>query len=158
MKPDERAAAVTRLTFLVAAVLVWAAAIFYRLFSMQVLQHLKYVALARKQQEKENTVPASRGYIYDRRGRPLAISVPVDSVCVDPRHVPDKSVAAELMAPILNLDREKLEKYLRGAAEDHRGFVSVKRKISSEESRRLHDLKCDWIQFRTESEIGRAHV
>ena len=83
MNPDERAGAVTRLTFLVAAVLFWAAAIFYRLFSMQVVHHLKYLTLARRQQEKVNPVPAPRGYIYDRTGRPLAISVPVDSVSVD---------------------------------------------------------------------------
>lgn len=151
MNPDERAAAVKRLTFLVAAVLFWAAAIFYKLVSMQVLHHQKYVTLARKQQEHVITVQAPRGYIYDRTGRPLAISVPVDSVFVNPLRLPDVSVAAEVMAPILGLDRAKLEKDMRDAAEDHRGFMWVKKKISSEESRRLHDLKCDWIEFQPES-------
>ena len=151
MNPDERAAEVKRLTILVAAVFMWAAAIFYQLFSIQVSQHLEYVAAARKQQERTRPIPAPRGYIYDRTGRPLAISVPVDSVSVDPRHVPDLSVAAELLAPILSLDRQKLEQELKDAAADHRGFVSLKRKVSAEESRRLRDLKCDWIQFHTES-------
>jgi cell division protein FtsI (penicillin-binding protein 3) len=151
VNPDERAAAVKRLTFLVAAVLIWAAAIFYKLVSMQVLHHQKYVTLARKQQEHVITVQAPRGYIYDRNGKPLAISVPVDSVFVNPLRLPDVSVAAEVMAPILNLDRAKLEKEMRDAVEDHRGFLWVKKKISSEESRRLHDLKCDWIEFQPES-------
>ena len=152
MNPDERAAAVKRMAFLIAAVLIWAAAVFFELVSLQVVRHQKYLAAAHKQQEQINPVPAPRGYIYDRTGRPLAISMPVDSVSVDPRHVPDISVAAELLAPILNLDRRELETDLRDAAQDrHRGFVSVKRKISSEESRRLRDLKCDWIQFQTES-------
>ena len=84
MNPDERAAEVKRLTLLVAAVLIWAAAIFYQLFSVQVSHHLEYVAAARKQQERVRPIPAPRGYIYDRTGRPLAISVPVDSVSVDP--------------------------------------------------------------------------
>ncbi len=139
------------MTFLVAAVLIWAAAIFYRLISMQVVHHQKYLTLARKQQEHVIPVQAPRGYIYDRKGRPLAISVPVDSVFVNPLRLPDISVAAELIAPILSLDRTKLEKDFRDAAEDHRGFLWVKRKISPEESRRLRDLKCDWIEFQSES-------
>jgi cell division protein FtsI (penicillin-binding protein 3) len=151
VNPDERAAAVKRLTLLVAAVLIWAAAIFYQLISMQVVHHRKYVALARRQQEHLMAVQAPRGYIYDRTGRPLAISVPVDSVFVNPLRLPDISVAAEVLAPILDLDAQKLQKEFRDAADDHRGFVWVKKKISPEESRRLRDLQCDWIEFQSES-------
>lgn len=151
MNLNERAAAVKRMTFLVAAVLFWAAVIFYRLISMQVVHHQKYLTLARKQQEHVIPVQAPRGYIYDRTGRPLAISVPVDSVFVNPLRLPDISVAAELIAPILSLDRTKLEKDFRDAVEDHRGFLWIKRKISNEESRRLRDLKCEWIEFQSES-------
>ncbi len=151
MNPVERAAAVKRLTFLVAAVLIWAAAIFYHLVSMQVLHHQRYATLARKQQEHVLTVQAPRGYIYDRTGRPLAISMPVDSVFVNPLRLADISVAAEVIAPVLNLDRHKLEQDIRDAVEDHRGFLWVKRRISAEESRRLHELKCDWIEFQPES-------
>jgi cell division protein FtsI (penicillin-binding protein 3) len=151
VNPDERAAAVKRLTFLVAAVLLWAAAIFYKLISMQVLHHQKYVTLARKQQEQVLTIRAPRGYIYDRTGRPLAVSVPVDSVFVNPIRLPDISIAAEVLAPILGLDRDKLERDIRAAAADHRGFMWVKKKISFEESRRLRELKCDWIEFQPES-------
>lgn len=151
MNPDERAAAVRRLTFLVAAVLIWAAAVFYKLISVQVLHHRQYVAIARKQQEHSIKVEAPRGSIYDRNGRPLAISVPVDSVFVNPIRLNDISIAAEMLAPILKLDQKKLEKSFKDAVDDHTGFLWVKRKISAEESRRLHDLKCDWIEFQTES-------
>jgi cell division protein FtsI (penicillin-binding protein 3) len=151
VNPDERAAAVRRLTFLIAAVLIWTAAIFCRLVSMQVMQHQKYLALARRQQEHVITIQAPRGYIYDRTGRPLAISVPVDSVFVNPLRLPDIATNAAVIAPILKLERQKLEQELRQAAGDHRGFLWVKRKISAEESRRLRDLKCDWIGLQTES-------
>jgi cell division protein FtsI (penicillin-binding protein 3) len=151
VNPDERAAAVKRLTFLVAAVLIWAAAIFYRLISMQILHHQKYVALARKQQEQILTIRPPRGYIYDRNDVRLAISVPVDSVFVNPLRLPDISVAAELIAPILSLDQGKLEREMRTAAAEHRGFLWIKKKISFEESRRLRDLKCEWIEFQPES-------
>lgn len=151
MKPDEGDPAITRLTFLVAAVLIWAAAIFSKLFSMQILHHQKYLVLAHRQQEHVLTVQAPRGNIFDRTGHPLAMSVPVDSVFVNPLLLKDISVAAELMAPILKLDARKLEQDMREAARDHRGFMWVKRKISTEESKRLHDLKCDWIEFQPES-------
>ncbi len=81
----------------------------------------------------------------------LAASVPVDSVFVNPLRLPDISVAAEMISPILNLNRPELEKELKEAAGDHRGFLWIKRKISAEESKRLHELKCDWIEFQTES-------
>ena len=51
----------------------------------------------------------------------------------------------------MGLDSQKLESDLRAAAADHRGFIWIKRKISAEESRRLRDLKCEWIEFQPES-------
>jgi cell division protein FtsI (penicillin-binding protein 3) len=151
VNPDERAAAVRRLTFLVAAVLIWAAAIFYRLISMQILHHKQYLFYAHRQQEHTITVQPPRGSIYDRSGRPLAISMPVDSVFVNPLRLADLGFAAETIAPILKLDSRELAQQFKSAVEDHRGFLWVKRKISAEESRRLHDLKCDWIEFQSES-------
>jgi cell division protein FtsI (penicillin-binding protein 3) len=139
------------LTFLVAAVLLWAAAVFFKLVSMQVLHHKQYLTYAHKQQEHVITVEAPRGSIYDRNGRPLAISVPVDSVFVNPLRLPDLPVAAEQLASILNLDQQQLYQQFKSAVDDHRGFLWVKRKVSNEESRRLRDLKCDWIEFQTES-------
>lgn len=118
---------------------------------MQVLHHQKYVTLARRQQEQNLTIRPPRGYIYDRYHVPLAISVPVDSVFVNPLRLADISVAAELLASVLNLNQAKLEQDLRTAANDHRGFMWVKKKISFDESRRLRDLKVDWIEFQPES-------
>ena len=48
---------------------------------------------------------------------------------------------------------QKLEKELKDAAVRRiiAGLSLLKRKISPEESHRLRDLKCDWIQFHTES-------
>src|SRR5262249_42265948 len=59
--------------------------------------------------------------------------------------------AAEVIAPILKMDRVKLESDLKSAVEDHRGFMWIKRKASFEESRRLRDLHLEWIEFQTES-------
>jgi cell division protein FtsI (penicillin-binding protein 3) len=148
---DERAAAVKRLTLLVAAVLLWAAAIFYNLISLQVGQHQHFVKLARKQQEHPVTVQAPRGDIYDRTHHLLAASTPVDSVFVNPLRLGDISMAAGILAPILDLDPILLQRDLQKADDDGYGFIWVKRRISAEESKRLHELKLEWIEFQSES-------
>jgi cell division protein FtsI (penicillin-binding protein 3) len=139
------------MAFLGAAVLVWAAAIFFNLLNLQVIKHQKYLTLAHSQQEHVIVVTAPRGYIFDRTGHPLAVSMPVDSVYVNPLRLPDASVAAEELAPILSLDQQKLESDLKEAAEAHRGFLWVKRRISPEESRRLRALGFSWVGYEPES-------
>ena len=103
-----RSAAVNRLTGLAAFLLVWALAIAGRLVTLQVVQHEKYAALARSQQEHEVDIPAPRGTILDRNGQPLAISVPVDSVSVNPQQIADLKLATEVLGNTLNLDQQVL--------------------------------------------------
>ena len=58
--------------------------------------------MARQQQELKVEIPAPRGAIFDRTGQPLAMSVPMESVFVNPLRVPDMGVASEILARILN--------------------------------------------------------
>ena len=89
-------AAVNRLTVLAAVLLFCGIGIFGRLVSLQVTQHEKYAALARSQQEHIVEMPAPRGSIFDRNNQPLALSVPVDSVSVNPMQVAEsEAVVAE---------------------------------------------------------------
>ena len=137
---------VVRLAFL------WAALIVARLIQLQVVQHAKFAEMARDQQQKEQEIRAPRGAILDRYGQRLAMSLPAESVVLDPLRVPDLSVAADILSKVLNLDHADLLLKLRTAAEDRRGFLWVKRKITREEAKRLRDLNLEWIEFRTESE------
>ena len=89
--------AINRLTFLSVALLLWAAAICYKLISLQVIHHAKYAAIARSQQEEKVEIPAPRGSIFDRNGQPLAISVPVDSVSVNPQQIENLRLAMEVL-------------------------------------------------------------
>ena len=80
------------------------------------------------------------------------MSLPAESVCVDPLRVPDLPIAADILSKILNLDSNDLLARMTEAAANKHGFVWVKRKISAEESQRLRDLKLEWIEFRSESQ------
>ncbi len=139
-----------RLNRLLWILLVWAAVIFGRLFSLQVIHHDDLARLAAQQQQKTKAIPAVRGSILDRAGQPLAKSLPAESVCVNPQRLPDRGVAADMLAGVLKMDRvallEKIETaYLRGS-----GFLWIKRKIDADEAARLRSMKLDWIEFRPE--------
>ena len=128
--------------------------IFGRLIYLQIFKHSELKELAIRQQEKEVDLREMRGTIFDATGQALAISVPVDSVCVNPKRVKDVSTAAAVLAGALKLNEAELRDRIGQAKQAHRGFVWIKRKLSPEESSRVHNLSgggLDWIEFRTES-------
>src|SRR2546421_3477525 len=104
-----------RLKWLALVVMVWGVVIFYKLISLQVVHHQEYVRMARARQERAKEIPAPRGAIFDRAGRPLALSTPAISIYVNPMKVPDLGVAAEILAAELSLDRAELYGSLRQA-------------------------------------------
>ncbi|MGH9614611.1 MAG: peptidoglycan D,D-transpeptidase FtsI family protein, partial [Bryobacteraceae bacterium] len=139
-----------RLRWLLKLLLLWAGAIFARLFWLQVVHHDDLVKLARQQQQKTVEIPALRGTIFDRLGQPLAKTLPAESICVNPQRIPDPAVAADLLSPLLRLDRAKLLEKIASAKRRARGFLWVKRKVSAEEAERVRSLKLDWVEFRQE--------
>jgi cell division protein FtsI (penicillin-binding protein 3) len=148
----QRSSAVNRLTFLAGVLMLWALAIFGKLISLQVMQHAKYTAIAKSQQEHRVDIPAPRGTILDRSGQPLAISVPVDSVSVNPQQIASLRVATELLGNTLNLDQRELFARLTWARENHKGFMWVKRRIDPFASDRLKSMHLDWVTFHQESQ------
>ena len=141
-----------RLTLLAAIVLLWGAAIFEKLVSLQVIRHQEYLKLAKARQELVNEIPAPRGTIFDRGGRPLAMSVQTESVLINPKKVPDVGVASDLLGLVLHMDRQSLYDKMQEAHDSGRGFFWVKRKISPEEAESLRSLRLEWIQIQTESQ------
>ena len=141
-----------RLSWLARIVLLWGAAIFLKLVSLQVLHHEEYSKKARARQELVVEIPGPRGTIYDRTGRPLAMSVPMESVYINPKNIPDIGVASGLLAYALNLDRVELYGAMKNAHDNHRGFLWVKRKIDFDEARRLDDMPREWIGIQKESQ------
>jgi cell division protein FtsI (penicillin-binding protein 3) len=144
--------ATKRVRVLVWVALLWAALILGRLVQLQVVQHSRFAEMARDQQQKVEEIKAPRGAILDRYGQRLAMSLPAESVVVDPLRVPDLSVAADVLSKVLKVNAQDLLLKMREAVDDRRGFLWVRRKITREEAKRLRDLDLEWIEFRTESE------
>ncbi len=141
-----------RLTILAGVILLWGAAIFSKLLSLQVLHHAEYSRLARSRQELSIEIPGPRGTIFDRNGQPLAMSVPAESVHVNPLKVPDLGLASEILGLVLHLDRRDLYEKMRTSYLNHRGFMWVKRQITPEEAQNLRNLDLDWVEFENESQ------
>ncbi len=110
--------AIRRVHVLVRVTFIWAALIAARLIQLQVVQHRQYAELARDQQQKLEEIKAPRGAILDRYGQRLAMSLPSESVCVDPLRVPDLAVASDILAKVLNLDANDLLARLKFAADE----------------------------------------
>lgn len=148
----------TRLILLAGVCFLWALLILFRLVYLQVVCHDSLRERAARQTHGVVEVEAPRGAILDSTGRILAKSLSLDSVCVNPMRLPSAAVAADILAGVLELDRQELYERIRPSpcASCHkskrRGFVWVKRKISPAESERLRSMNLDWIEFRRESQ------
>ena len=83
-------------------------------------------------------MPASRGAVMDRHGKPLAISTPVESIWASPAEMDiDKAQLASL-AKALNMDRKLLAARL---SERDKNFVWLKRQLSPDQAMGVISLK-----------------
>jgi len=83
-------------------------------------------------------LPASRGSVMDRNGKPLAISTPVESIWITPDdvdEVPDAKI--RILAQALGLPAEEVRQKI---ARKDRQFVYLKRQISPEQAAKVMAL------------------
>ncbi len=151
MQPWGERQATGRAAILVVLFSVWMVLIIGRLVYLQIFRHENYRRKSEAQTIKLMEIPAARGQILDRFGRTLALSLPVDSVVVNPMLAPQPDITAGLLAPVLELDAKDLEAKVRSAAAQHRGFLWVKRKVSFAQGERLRGLRLGWVELRDES-------
>ena len=128
-------------------VLCWGVIVFSRLVYLQVVRHSFFEEKARQQQQRTIELRASRGLILDSRGRELAISMPVDSICAMPAEISDPEELGTLLARILNLPRQEL---IRKLSARH-GFCWIARMVEPELADRVRALNRRGIYFQKES-------
>jgi cell division protein FtsI (penicillin-binding protein 3) len=80
-------------------------------------------------------VPAHRGMILDRRGEPLAVSTPVDSIWANPRLISSKKEDLAPIASALGRNVKDLQKLLRKKRD--RSFVYLKRRANPDLSEKV---------------------
>ena len=127
--------------------LVWMAAVLARLSYLQLFCYSEYLAKAQHQQQRMFEISPQRGTIYDRQGRELAVSLPVDSVFADPAEISDVEIVARLLSHVLDLPADDLETKIRGA----RTPVRLARKLSPETVGRITDMNLRGVFFQKEN-------
>lgn len=138
-----------RLRWLVVWVLavVWMAAVLARLSYLQLFCYTEYFARAQRQQQRSFEISPKRGPIYDRKGRELAVSLPMDSVFADPSDVSDPEMVARLLSRVLDLSAEDLETKVREA----RTPVRLAKKLAPETVERIESMNLRGVFFQKEN-------
>lgn len=125
---------------------VWMAAVLGRLTYLQLLCYSEYFAKAQRQQQRTFEISPKRGPIFDRKGRELAVSIPMDSCFGDPGEIKDAAMVARLLGPILNVPAEDLETKIR----DAKTPVRLARKVPPETVQRVQDMNLRGVFFQKE--------
>ncbi|UCG51228.1 MAG: penicillin-binding protein 2, partial [Candidatus Latescibacterota bacterium] len=107
--------------FVLITIVLWG-----RLVQVQVLERAHYADVAKSQWKVKREIPPVRGGIFDRGGRPLALSSHSCSVSLRPEDVKDPDKVASTLSKNLSVSRKSIRKQLRSG----KSFVWVKRQCS----------------------------
>ena len=139
-----------RLRIVAGVVLVWAIAISARLYEFQVVKHKELKASAEAQQQHIYQIPVLRGEISDRTGQLFAVSIPTESVVINPIRVKNPEFFAGQVATTLGLNAQEVRtriEELQARKGKGRGFLLLKRHISAQEVVDLKHLPFNAIEI-----------
>jgi stage V sporulation protein D (sporulation-specific penicillin-binding protein) len=119
----------------------------YRLVWWQVIDRERLADMGLAQVAHAQQIPATRGAILDRQGHILATSIAAESVFATPPSVEDPERAALLLAGILGMPAEELEKTLSSDA----AWTWLQRRIDVETATRVRALNLPGIGLVAES-------
>lgn len=128
--------------FAVMAVLGWRA-VDLHVFEREFLQ-----AQADARHVRTVSLSAHRGIISDRRGRPLAVSTPVDSVIANPKQLLAEAEDFTSLAQALGVKSKRLRKLL--AQNSEREFFYLRRHVNPSEAQKIVELNMPGIDLQRE--------
>lgn len=126
------------------------AGLIYRLFSIQIINHHKYLTQQQSQSHIKIELPAPPGQILDRNGTILAISNVVDSVYAIPGLLAQEPNLIKQLSAILKISTQNIQLKIEQAQAQKKHFIWLKRRLSPEESRKISLYKSDSIGLRQE--------
>ena len=95
----------------------------------------------------ENHLDGHRGYIYDRHGYELAISVETPSIFAHPKQIQDKEATASALSQALDMDLSEIRKKLSSNSP----FVWIARKTTPEKGAAVKSLHLSGVGMKRES-------
>jgi len=126
---------------------VWMVAVLARVSYLQLFCYGEYFARAQRQQQRTFEISPKRGQILDRKGRELAVSLPMDSVFADPADLSDAEMVARLLSRVLDVPADELETKIRDAHTP----VRLAKKLSPETVERINAMNLRGVFFQKEN-------
>ncbi|OEY66730.1 penicillin-binding protein 2 [Marinobacter sp. X15-166B] len=96
-----------------------------RMYQLQVTEHDTYRTLSDKNRVQVQSVPPTRGLIYDRNGVLLAENRPVFSVTLVPERVAGMDATLEKLQQLLSISEEDLDRFRRRLREPRRPYQEL---------------------------------
>ena len=118
-----------------------------RALDLQVIKPDKILTLAHKKFDHSIKLSSYRGAMYDKSGQPLAISLDVKSIAVNPRLIDNPGRTASKLARALKINESSLRKRLTSS----RYFVWIKRQVPPDEVAAVEALKIKGVGFYNEA-------
>ncbi len=137
-----------RLLIIAGVAFLWLGAVCGRLTYIQLYRHSEYLSRALRQQQRTFEITPERGAIYDRNGKPLAMSIPVDSAFAVPSEIVDEHLAARLLSGIIDKPQEEIEARL----ESSRSFAWIARKLPPVKAEAITKLNLKGIYLQKENQ------
>jgi len=125
-----------RMAILIAVFGIGAAALIHQSYELGVVKTRELRSLGEDQWLETVKISARRGAIFDRNGAELAVSIPVDSIYVNPRRIENASTAAAALAGALGMDAAEIEKRISSKTP----FVWIKRQVTPAEADKARGL------------------
>ena len=130
---------IVTLLVLIVAGLVW------RMFDLMVVERTFLLGQGNARSIRVVSIPAYRGMIVDRNGKPLAISAPVDSIWANPQKFVIDRHNINKLSKTLDLPRKFILKRLRDNAQ--REFIYLKRQVDPAVGEKIHKLQIPGINI-----------
>lgn len=127
--------------FVVSIGVLWA-----RLIQVQYFRHDYYAGVADRQRIRPRDIPAARGGIFDRNGRPLALNASLCSIAVSPDRVKSSYRTAVSVARVLGVSRDRVLAKIRSS----KNFVYVARQVELDDHQRAKLRAIDGVTVETE--------
>ncbi len=112
-----------------------------------VFNHNIYSERAKSQQVKAEDIQVRRGNIYDRKGRPFAVNLELESLYCDPAEVVADKDRLKRLSGILGMDAKLIQAKFR----QEKRFIWVNRMLAPEKAGEIKKLNMKGIGFLPEA-------
>lgn len=111
-----------------------------RAVQLQILQHQFLAGQGQARQVRTVDIPAHRGSLLDRHGKPLAVSTPIASIWGEPQAMIESREKLTELASVLSIDAITLIDKVDKAASQGREFLYIKRQVKPDLSEKVMAL------------------